>query len=98
MFSIKPRLLFSRAGYASWGLSLSSVYSQFLIFINISVVAGLMPYNFICVQTGSMLADLTSTEDIFTLATTCKLLLIAVVALVPGVVINKLKHGRVKPE
>ena len=24
--SIKPRLLFSRAGYASWGLSLSSVY------------------------------------------------------------------------
>jgi len=23
--SIKPRLLFSRAGYASWGLSLSSV-------------------------------------------------------------------------
>jgi len=24
--SIKPMLLFSRAGYASWGLSLSSVY------------------------------------------------------------------------
>ena len=24
--SIKPRLLFSRAGYASWGLSLSSVF------------------------------------------------------------------------
>ena len=30
--SIKPRLLFSRAGYASWGLSLSSVqtcYQEF---------------------------------------------------------------------
>jgi len=26
--SIKPRLLFSRAGYASWGLSLSSVYDD----------------------------------------------------------------------
>jgi len=29
--SIKPRLLFSRAGYASWGLSLSSVYYCFTI-------------------------------------------------------------------
>ena len=27
--SIKPRLMFSRAGYASWGLSLSSVLSSF---------------------------------------------------------------------
>ena len=26
--SIKPRLLFSRAGYASWGLSFSSVYKR----------------------------------------------------------------------
>ena len=28
--SIKPRLLFSRAGYASWGLSLSSAYYEIL--------------------------------------------------------------------
>ncbi|KAH3748423.1 transmembrane protein 41A-A-like isoform X2 [Dreissena polymorpha] len=64
----------------------------------ISVFIGLMPYNFICVQTGCMLADLRSTDDIFTFATTLKLLAIAVVALLPGVVINRLKQGRLKTE
>ncbi|WAR09601.1 T41AA-like protein [Mya arenaria] len=64
----------------------------------ISVFIGLMPYNFICVQTGSMLSDLTSTDNIFTLATSLKLLGIALVALLPGIVINRLKQGRLKTD
>jgi len=31
--SIKPRLLFSRAGYAYWGLSLSSVFYCYIIYL-----------------------------------------------------------------
>ncbi|OWF52026.1 transmembrane protein 41A-B-like [Mizuhopecten yessoensis] len=56
-----------------------------------SVFIGLVPYNFICVQTGSMLSDLRSIEDIFTLWTMAKLGLIAIMALVPGLVTKRLK-------
>lgn len=63
-----------------------------------SVLIGLMPYNFICVQTGSMLSEITSLDSIFTKETTLKLLGIAVVALLPGIIINKLKEGRLKTE
>jgi len=44
--SIKPRLLFSRAGYAFWGLSLSSVYVKHLTPICNPVVN-----KSVCVQT-----------------------------------------------
>ena len=55
-----------------------------------------MPYNFICVQTGDMLSDIDSIEDVFTWATTLKLIGIALAALLPGLLINKFKHGRLK--
>lgn len=62
----------------------------------VSVFIGLMPYNFICVQTGTMLTEIDSLDDIFTMATTAKLLGIAMVALLPGLLIKKFKHGRLK--
>ncbi|XP_060568634.1 transmembrane protein 41A-A-like [Ruditapes philippinarum] len=62
----------------------------------LSVLIGLMPYNFICVQTGSMLSEITSLDGIFTKETTLKLFGIATVALLPGLLINKLKEGRLK--
>lgn len=55
-----------------------------------------MPYNFICVQTGSMLSEITSLDGIFTKETTLKLFGIAIVALLPGVLINKFKEGKLK--
>ena len=55
-----------------------------------------MPYIFICVQTGSMLSEIDSLDDIFTSDVLLKLVVIAVVALLPGLVINRLKEGRLK--
>lgn len=50
---------------------------------------GLIPYNFICVQTGSILSTLTSLDALFSWETVLKLLAIALVALVPGTLIKK---------
>lgn len=57
---------------------------------------GLMPYNFICVQTGSMLSQISSMEDVFTSGTFLKLAAIALVALVPSFIMKKLKNNKLK--
>lgn len=57
---------------------------------------GLMPYNFICVQTGSMLSQISSMEDVFTSGTLLKLAAIALVALVPSLIMKKLKNNKLK--
>lgn len=62
----------------------------------ITSLAGLMPYNFICVQTGGMLSQISSVDDIFTSATLIKLGVIALVALVPGMIVQKLKNKKLK--
>lgn len=54
-----------------------------------AVFIGLMPYNFICVQTGSMLSDISSLDDLFSWTVVFQLLLIACVALLPGALIRK---------
>ncbi|XP_052420746.1 transmembrane protein 41A-A isoform X1 [Carassius gibelio] len=54
-----------------------------------AVFIGLMPYNFICVQTGSMLSTISSLDDLFSWSVVLKLLLIACVALLPGALIRK---------
>ncbi|CAL1548107.1 unnamed protein product [Lymnaea stagnalis] len=51
----------------------------------LSVLIGLMPYNFICVQTGSVLSQITSVSDIFTVWTLLKMLMVALAALLPGI-------------
>ncbi|KAK6165804.1 hypothetical protein SNE40_022647 [Patella caerulea] len=61
-----------------------------------SVFIGLMPYNFICIQTGCMLSELKSLDDMFTMTTAIKLVLVASVALVPGIIINRLKKNKLK--
>ncbi len=48
-----------------------------------------MPYNFICVQTGCLLSQLKSLDDIFNTSTIIKLILIAIVALLPGILFSK---------
>ncbi|XP_016142745.1 transmembrane protein 41A-A [Sinocyclocheilus grahami] len=54
-----------------------------------AVFIGLMPYNFICVQTGSMLSHISSLDDLFSWSVVLKLLFIACVALLPGALIRK---------
>ncbi|XP_062390664.1 transmembrane protein 41A-A [Sardina pilchardus] len=62
----------------------------------LSIFIGLMPYNFICVQTGSMLSELTSLDDLFTWGTVLQLLAIACVALLPGALIRHYSQSRLK--
>lgn len=49
---------------------------------------GLIPYNFICVRTGSILSEISSPDDIFSWGTMAQLLAIALMALVPGALIK----------
>lgn len=51
-----------------------------------TVLIGLMPYNYICVQTGALLSTLTSVNDILTWTTGLQLSGIALVALLPGII------------
>lgn len=50
----------------------------------ISVFVGLMPYNFICVNAGTLLTTLSSVEDVLNLSTLLRLACIAFVALLPA--------------
>lgn len=61
----------------------------------LSVLLGLMPYNFICVQTGVVLSEINSLDDVFTYSIFLKLLLVAIVALLPSFIIKKhrLRHS-----
>ncbi|XP_053292469.1 transmembrane protein 41A-B [Pleuronectes platessa] len=61
-----------------------------------SVLIGLIPYNFICVRTGSMLSEISSMDDIFSWSTLAQLLAIALVALVPGALIKRYSEGHLK--
>ena len=58
----------------------------------ISVFLGLMPYNYVCVQAGSILASVTSLSDVMTRKTMVKLCSISIVALLP-IVLKKMKHS-----
>uniref|UniRef100_A0A3Q3WAA0 VTT domain-containing protein n=1 Tax=Mola mola TaxID=94237 RepID=A0A3Q3WAA0_MOLML len=54
-----------------------------------SVLIGLIPYNFICVCTGSILSEISSLDDIFSWGTLAQLLTIALMALVPGALLKQ---------
>lgn len=59
----------------------------------ISVFLGLMPYNFICCQSGDMISHLTSTDDIFGFEVIVQLILLAVVVVGFTIFKNRLKRG-----
>lgn len=60
------------------------------------ILSGLTPYNFICVQTGAILSQITSLDAIFSWDTLLKLLVMAVAALIPGTLIKKYSKKRLK--
>lgn len=57
---------------------------------------GLIPYNFICVRTGSMLSEISSLDDIFSWRTLAQLLAIALMALLPGALIKHYSKAHLK--
>ncbi|XP_026209681.1 transmembrane protein 41A-B-like [Anabas testudineus] len=61
-----------------------------------SVFIGLIPYNFICVRTGSILSEISSLDDIFSWTTLAQLLAIALMALVPGALIKHYSKAHLK--
>jgi len=62
------------------------VYTITVIWLS---AVGLMPYNFLCVEAGCLLAELSSAHDIFSLGTMLKLTVGAVVTLVPGLLLQR---------
>ena len=73
--------------------------SEFIFFLCLFVFLffaslGLMPYNFICCQTGCILSQLTSLDELFTFNVVIKLCGIAVMALLPGLIVKKLHKAK----
>ena len=60
-------------------------------------LTGLMPYNFICIQTGSILSKVTSVGEIITVDVMLRLAGMALVALLPGLLFRKYKR-RIKSD
>ncbi|PAA91657.1 hypothetical protein BOX15_Mlig018396g1 [Macrostomum lignano] len=67
----------------NWFLNIASpLVNVPLLYFFPSVLIGLMPYNFITVEAGSMLSSLTSVNDMFTLSTMLKMSAVALSVLV----------------
>lgn len=81
----------------NWFLNMSApIVNIPITFFFGSVLIGLLPYNFICVQTGVMLSELTSLDDLFSWDRLLQLLAIACVALLPGALIRHFSQSRLK--
>ncbi|XP_018422381.1 PREDICTED: transmembrane protein 41A [Nanorana parkeri] len=83
----------------NWFLNLSSPIlnipvGQFFF----SVLIGLLPYNFICVQTGSILSKIKSLDDMFSWGALLTLLAIALAALIPGTIVKRFSQQSLAPE
>lgn len=61
-----------------------------------SVFIGLLPYNFICVQTGVMLSEVSTLDDLFSWDRLVQLLAIAFFALLPGALIRHYSQSNLK--
>lgn len=64
--------------------------------VSSSALVGLLPYNFICVQTGVMLSEVSSLDDLVSWARLLQLLAIACMALVPGALIRRFSQRHLK--
>ena len=59
----------------------------------LTVFVGLMPYNYMCVQTGVLLSKLTSMSELLTWTTMLQMAGVATVALVPGLIVKNKKKN-----
>lgn len=72
--------------------------NQVTLSVSPPVLVGLLPYNFICVQTGVMLSEVSSLDDLVSWDRLLQLLAIACVALVPGALIRRFSQRRLQLE
>ncbi|KAG7227487.1 hypothetical protein INR49_005301 [Caranx melampygus] len=81
----------------NWFLNMSApIVNIPITFFFCSVFIGLLPYNFICVQTGVMLSEVSSLDDLFSWERLLQLLAIACVALLPSALIRRYSQRRLK--
>ncbi|XP_026861501.1 transmembrane protein 41A-A isoform X1 [Electrophorus electricus] len=82
----------------NWFLNMSCpIFNIPLTLFSMSVFIGLMPYNFVCVQTGSVLSELSSLDQLLSWRVVLQLLLVAFAALLPGAVIRHYSCTRLQP-
>ncbi|XP_068428760.1 transmembrane protein 41A-A [Clinocottus analis] len=81
----------------NWFLNMSApIVNIPITFFFGSVFIGLLPYNFICVQTGVMLSEVASLDDLFSWERLLQLLAIACMALLPGALIHRFSQKCLK--
>ncbi|KAM7407566.1 hypothetical protein PAMA_003337 [Pampus argenteus] len=81
----------------NWFLNMSApIVNIPITFFFCSVFIGLLPYNFICVQTGVVLSEVSSLDDLFSWERLLQLLAIACMALLPGALIRRYSQGHLK--
>ncbi|XP_029980325.1 transmembrane protein 41A-A [Sphaeramia orbicularis] len=81
----------------NWFLNMSApIVNIPITFFFGSVFIGLLPYNFICVQTGVVLSEVSSLDDLFSWERLFQLMAIACMALLPGIFIRRLSQRRLK--
>jgi len=78
----------------NWALNMCSGVMGIPITVFFATVfVGLMPYNYICVQTGAMLTTVRSISDVLTLTTMLQLTAIALVALAPSLFVRSCSNS-----
>lgn len=75
-----------------------SYSTQCLNYLTTGSFPGLMPYNFVCVHSGSILRELESFSDIFTWTRMFQMAIIACVALIPSLYLKKFNKSSVTPK
>ncbi|XP_061827490.1 transmembrane protein 41A-A [Nerophis lumbriciformis] len=83
----------------NWFLNMSApIVNIPVTFFFGSVFIGLLPYNFICVQTGVVLSEVSSLDDLFSWERLIQLLAIACMALLPSALIRRYSQRLLKAE
>ncbi|XP_033103864.1 transmembrane protein 41A-like [Anneissia japonica] len=81
----------------NWFLNVSSpIVGVPISYFFSSVFIGLMPYNFMCVQTGCIISEIKTISDVFTSSILIKFAAIATVALIPALVSFYMKKNEKK--
>ncbi|XP_076858250.1 transmembrane protein 41A-A [Brachyhypopomus gauderio] len=81
----------------NWFLNMSApVFNIPISLFVLSVFIGLMPYNFLCVQMGSVLSELSSLDQLLSWRVLLQLLGVAGAALLPGAVIRHYSHSQLQ--
>ena len=82
-------------GSPNWAINICSpIIGVPIVPFYFSVLFGLIPYNFICVHAGEMLSTINSLDSLFSWSTIFGMLLIAVVAAIPGILLQQRKLRR----